>query len=634
VLDGLGPARTVGDADGAPAARTPRTSEAGLGSDPVDVSAADAHSDTRRRTLLAIAGFAVVAVVMTFPRLDRLGTHVVGDNGDAMLSLWTLDWVWDSWHHGWGTLWRGQFFQPSDRTLAYSEAELPVAFAYGIVRLLVRSDAAAFTTLSLAAWTASQYWCWRLLRRFTTSDAAAALGAVAWTFSAVRLGHQGFFQLGAGCFIPLVVLCSLRFLDVPSIRRGLELGAVLALLVLSASYYGLMMLVVTAVVLGGALVLRRAWPTRDHVVGLVAGAALAAVLVAPVAYQYVSLQRDAHFRRGPEAQFATSREDVLAVAAGNRWLADVPPFDSHLPVNVERSAFPGIVTGVLAVVGAVTLASAGRRTRPGPGARAGARHDLALVVVAGVLLLLLSAGDEIALAGRHVTMPYRVLRAAARPFAGIRATARFVVVWQLALAALAAVGASALLRRLGRRARVVLCMALGAVVLVESAVVVPLVRLPDDAAWTAVNEALADRPDGLVLELPIRPPTDLAIRSVVEAPRAYLSRIDDHPRVNGYSGIDPVWYASATAVLNDFPASDALVTVDDLGVRYVVIRTDTAGWYDPAIETVLDGSGYGRWDEALAAERLASIPPERLASVERFGAAWLVELTPSNPAAA
>jgi hypothetical protein len=121
---------------------------------------------------------------------------------------------------------------------------------------------------------------------------------------------------------------------------------------------------------------------------------------------------------------------------------------------------------------------------------------------------------------------------------------------------------------------------------------------------------------------------------VVEAPREYLSRIDDHPRVNGYSGFDPTWYADATAVLNDFPAPAALAAADDLGVRYVVIRTDTAGWYDPATEAVLDGSGYGAWDDALTAERLAAIPPDRLASVAQFGAAWLVELTPTSPAPA
>jgi hypothetical protein len=600
------------------------------GADPAGGPQAAAGAlDPRRRAVL-LGLFAVLAVGMTFPRLDRIGTHVVGDNGDALFVLWVLDWVSHAWRHGWGDLWTGQMFQPAGHTLAYSESMIPVAILFGIVRLVVRSDAAAFTVVGLMAWTASQWWTYRLLRRFTTSDAAAALGAVAWTFSAVRLGQLLHFQLTAGCLVPLVALCVLRFLEVPTVRRGLLVGASLAVLTLSASYYGLMAVVAAAVILGVGFAARWSRLGVRALVRLVPGALLAAVLVAPVAVQYVDLQRDPHFRREPEHQFAASREDFLATAGGNRYLVDLPVVEP--PENVERSLFPGVVTTVLAVGGIVVLAA---RRRRGPrdadavGPRGDALVELGAVVGAGVVLLVLSAGDRIAIAGHHVAMPYQLLRALVPPFDGVRGTARFAMGWQLGLTALAVVGAGALVARAGVRRGAWVCAALGLVVLAESAVEVPLVRLPDDAAWTAVDHELDDRPDGLVVELPMSQQAALATWAWVESPRQYLARIDDHPRVNGYSGFEPPGFAAIVNTLNTFPAPDALALADELGVRYVVIRTDLVGWYPPEMEAVLDVDGVGRWDPDLVEGRLAALDPDRVASVGQFGAAWLVELTPA-----
>jgi hypothetical protein len=608
------------------------------------VPAPDDAAASGRRAVLLLALFGALAVAMTFPRVDRIGTHVVGDNGDALLNLWTLDWVWHAWREGWTVLWDGQAFQPASDTLAYSEAMIPAALLFGVIRLVVRSDAAAFTLVGLLAWTSSQWWAYRLLRRFTATDAPAVLGAVAWTFSAVRLGQLLHFQLTAGCLVPLVVLCTVRFLEVPTARRGLAVGGALGVLTLSASYYGLMAVVATGVVLAIGFAWRWSSLGWGAVARLVPGALLAAALVGPVAIQYVDLQRDPHFRREPEHQFAASREDFLATAGGNRFLVDVPLVEP--PANVERSLFPGVVTTVLAAAGVGVLAVDLRRRRS---RRAGAppagmppsppdptsavprgRHRLELgaVVAAGIVLLVLSAGDRIAIAGHHVAMPYHLLRTLVPPFDGVRGTARFAVSWQLALSALAVVGAGALVARFGARRGAWVCAVLGVVVLLESAVEVPLVRLPDADAWTAVDHALDERPDGLVVELPVSQQAALATWAWVEAPRQYLARIDDHPRVNGYSGFEPPGFGLTASTLNTFPSPAALALADELGVRYVVIRTDTVGWFPPELEAALDIDGVGRWDPDLVADRLAALDPARVASVEQVGAAWLLELTP------
>jgi hypothetical protein len=365
-------------------------------------------------------------------------------------------------------------------------------------------------------------------------------------------------------------------------------------------------------------VVRRARPSREHVVGLLAGAALAGLLVAPVAYEYVQLQRDPTFRRGADPAFSTNLSDVRDVPSGTRFLDDVPGLGSRVRVSVERALYPGAVTTVLAVAGLVVVIRRRDRAR---------RWELAVLGVAGLVLLVMALGDEVTIGGVDVPMPYHLLRTVVPGFNGVRVTARFAIVWQLALAAFAVVGATALVRRLGPRWGAVACALLGVVVLAESSVDVFLVRLPDAPAWTAVNRELARRPDGLVLELPIRLGVESS-RTIVEAPREYLARIDDHPRVNGYSGFDPRDYDAGAFVLNGFPSADALSLIDELGVRYVVIRTDAVGYIEPVTKAYLDQDGVGSWDDALALQRIGQIPPERIASVGHFGAAWLVELKP------
>src|SRR5262249_30501716 len=101
----------------------------------------------------------------------------------------------------------------------------------------------------------------------------------------------------------------------------------------------------------------------------------------------------------------------------------------------------------------------------------------------------------------------------------------------------------------------------------------------------------------------------------------------DDPRVNGYSGFQPRDYDAGAWQLNGFPAPDALDLADQLGVRYVVIRTDAVGWTDAATRDVLNTDGVRAWDDDLALSRIRQIPSDGLANVGRLGEAWLVELT-------
>jgi hypothetical protein len=579
-----------------------------------------------RRVGLVVAGtYAVIAFALTFPTWPaRLRTHIPGDSGDALLNLWILRWVGHHATAGWSALWDAPIFSPHHDTLAYSESLIPVSVAHRLLSLLVRSDVMAFDLLYVAGWFASMWFTYLLARRLTVTTAGAFVAGLVYTLATPRLSQYGHFQLTFGFMVPVVLLCVLRLFERPTALRATVLGAVLAALILSTSYHGVSTLIVLAIVVPGLVLWWRPERLRATLLGLAIAAAVTAVLVAPVAARYASLERDPHFRRDPAPALAAHPSDFLRVSPDNHVLTEIEPLaDLSLEAaSVENRLFPGAVAAVLGVIGAVVLVrQLPRRLEQHPlPARA-----LVLLIGAALVMLVLAFGDEVQIGDHSVWMPYAALRDLPG-FAGIRATARFVAFPMLAVALLAGVGLDRVVREWSSRARLTAAIVMAALVVAETATAITFLRVPDRAGARAVNEELDGRPAGTVLELPMTSPADGAVWPYVEMPRQWLARIDGQRRVGGYSGFDPPGFEHQVDVLDTFPSRPALELLDELDVRYVVLRTavpDPEGFES----TMTDFDGVGRYSEEHARALLASLPREGIRSVERYGDAWLVELS-------
>ena len=84
---------------------------------------------------------------------------------------------------------------------------------------------------------------------------------------------------------------------------------------------------------------------------------------------------------------------------------------------------------------------------------------IGLIIATGIAFFALSFGESLTLAGHTISMPYKLLRHMPG-LAGIRVTARFFVITQLALAVLVAIGISWATRRLSIRWRTGVMLAL------------------------------------------------------------------------------------------------------------------------------------------------------------------------------
>jgi hypothetical protein len=593
---------------------------------------------------LLVPVFALAAFLMTF-RSVQFDSHVVGNSGDPLLIMWILGWVQHAIPHGWGELWNTSMFSPHTNTLAYSDSMLSVAVAEWPLRA-VFGEVLGFNLLALAAQTASLWCMYRLALFLSRSWVASVVAAFGFLFATPLMTHLAHYQLTLTAFlVPLSVLLLLRYLETWRLRYGIGLGLSFAALTTSATYFGLMMASALPVVFVGYVLWYRPKPVWPFLRGLVAGGALAVVITLPVAAQYLQLQDDSYFRRGFDPAVATHLGDLLSPMDENIVLTEVWPFEEFsFDRSGENRLFPGLVVTGFGIAGIVVLvrglgrgrtpddgdvdAAAPPATGPPP-VDARWRHRLGLLVMGGGLVtLLLSFGDEVTIAGADVPLPFKVLRNFGPGFSGIRATSRFVVLTTCALSVCAAFAIAALLRRRSRvvaaGALVVLC----GFVFLETAVTIPLVRVPDGRVADGVADYLDDRPAGVVAELPIRGPADGAAWAYLESPRQLVSLGDADDRVNGYSGYAPEGFDAIVPVLNEFPSADALAVLDEHDVRYVVLRTRVLGDQLPIFADLLGQDGYGRFTPATARERIARIPEERVRRVQRVPGAYVVELRP------
>jgi hypothetical protein len=580
---------------------------------------------------LLVALFLAIAVGLTFPNVTRLRTYLAGDSGDSLLTLWIVRRVQIGLPHGWHALWDPPIYYPARATLAYSDTLIPVALVEWPLRLVL-GDVLAMNVIYLGSWVASSWCVYRLAARFVRHWGAAFVAALVYTYAAVRLIHQQHFQLVVGgALIPLVLLLLLRLFDRPTVARGVVLGLSIVAVVLSASYFGALTAVVVVIVAGGLLVVRRG-DARRCLGPLAAAAGVVVVLVAPFALKYAQLQRHPEFRRAFDPTTATHIGDLAATGV-HSYLLDHVPFIQHASSltsgrGIENRLFPGFVAIGFGAVGLFfVVARWRRRDRDGDSSNARA-VELTVFLIAGVAGLVLSFGDWVRIGGHRVYLPFDALRRFLPGFAGIRATARLELAFQLALALLAAVGVDALLARIPARRRAISALVLAAIVVAECAMSLVSVKVPTAADDGGVDTALRARPRGVVLELPINSANRGLAWADAESPRQLLALRDHDPRVNGYSGFQPRGFDLQAAVLDHFPAPDALGLAHRLGVRYVVLRTELVGALSPAnARAAVDKDGAGRYDPQTAAALIARLPAGAASAVVRLTGGYLVELS-------
>lgn len=563
-----------------------------------------------------MAGFAFLAILATWPLAARFGSALPRDLGDPLLNAWILGWDAERLRHGLAGLWDAPIFFPYSRTLAYSEHLLALAVPVAPVVWLTGNPILAYNLGFLFTYVLAGTGMFLLARHITHRDDAALIAALIYGFGPQRADQIGQLQVLASGWMPISLLALHQYFATLSTRALLLFAGAFLAQALSNGYFLYFLALPAVVIVANEFVARREQLAkhRTQIVCSLAAAMGAIVLaMTPVALAYLDVRRMYGFRRSYSdlVSFSADLSSYVHVGEAVRlwrpWLAQ--------NLAPERQLFPGVVAIVFAA-----LALWPRRTGTKPAqVQADGQHLTWCYALIGLLALVLSLGPEPAAWGRRLlpTGPYLWLASIVPGLDGLRAPARFSVVVFLALSVLAAIGAARILSNLSRVQAAVAAATLTAAVIAEGwsapirfATLDPYGRAADRPLY----EWLAQRPQGGVLELPIRA-WDITPTLTYQ----YATLFHHHPIVNGYSGYGSALQellGGAGSPLNDFARIDAAVEMlRAIGIRYILIHP--ADYVNPVIGT-----------ETVASIRSLT---DQLVDTREFDAAIAFELAEHAP---
>ena len=496
---------------------------------------------TRGEIGWSLAGHAMVVAAMSWPLVADLSGTGVMDRPDGRLNAWILAWDVQALLHDPARLFQAPIFHPLPDALAFSENLLLPAIL-GAPAILLGGPVLGYNLVLLASLILSGLGAQLLARRASGDRWAAFVGGAFFAAGAHRWTRLAHLHAQVTVFLPFALLALDRFHARRTWKRALLVGVLLGLQGLSSVYLG----AITALALVVGILV--AGFTRRDLLKMGAAFALAAVMLAPVAWPYLRMraQQGVEFTLADVALYATTLESYAA--SGTRLYG--PLTQRHLaPERVQDALFPGAALLLLGIAG---LARAPRRFR-------------VVALAASAAAIVFSLGPE--------TAVYRVLHEHVVLVRGVRALSRFSLVPVLALSVLAALA-------LARRRR--LSVAALAVFAVESALVP--IRYAPAPARSATAEFLRGRP-GAVAYLPLgERDTEVMLAGAVHF----------RPMVNGDSGFMPRSYSRAMEVLQPPLRAEGLRYLRAVDVRDVVSRGEellpvVAAFGDERVHAVPDG---------------------------------------------
>jgi len=516
-----------------------------------------------------LLAYCVAAVVTTWPLvlhpLALLGA--TSGPGDPYLNLWILGWDMQTLLSNPASVFNGAIFNanifyPATSTLAFSDHLLLQSLLLAPLYAITHDVVLCYNVLLVASLVASALAMHLFVRSTVRTEAGAYLAGFAWGFGSFHFGHLIHLQLQSLYFLPLTFFFLHRVVARRHGRDVVLLGAAAALQAISSVYFGIIGAIALAV--GGFALAAGVgrWRSVTVLRRLAYSAVIAAVLVLPVTMIYARVAQREGFGRNlfEAARNAAYTVSYLQVPPGNVLYGRTgllrqqdPPIGGPPRTGPERELFPGFVLMAFAIAGAWL------------GWRSDARAMVATMVAIGAVGFVLSLGPD------GVRPLYAAAHRFVFGFAVIRAPARFSVLVVFALSVLAAIAVRELHsprlplpgRHDTRGLGVAVASALIAVGIMEL-LHVPRSLVPAPSQHTDLGEWLSREPGaGAVAFLPLD-------RDVESTPAMVQSLEHRRPIVNGYSGQRPAFYGPFADEINTFPSPDALATLHDSRVRFVV----------------------------------------------------------------
>ena len=387
----------------------------------------------------ALALFTILTLVVTYPLVLHLSSRIVGCC-DTWQHYWTIWWIK-------GVFSSGAALHPFFTDYMYYPNGTNLSFEGMYTRLLgsslwpILGGVTTYNLLYMSNFVLSAYAVFLLVTHLTGDRKAAIVSGVIYSFSAVHLQHVTYLNISTIHWFPFLVLCVLKTIDSPTVKKAIACAVLFLLVVLSSGYYAV----------GGSILLVLLFlrhfkrvATKSFARYLLVFGWTSAVLIAPfVALQLrESIAGQSFVRMSQFSRYFST--DVLALVTPPRYnpLYDqfvdsiYPRFMTPFP---EWESYLGFLVIPLAVIGVIA-----------------ARHRGALFwLLVLAVFTLITMGPYLQVLGKvyeGIKLPFYFVQNLPG-FESMRSPKQLLTLVMLAMAVLAGYGAHHVFRRtLGGRA--------------------------------------------------------------------------------------------------------------------------------------------------------------------------------------
>jgi hypothetical protein len=536
---------------------------------------------TKRRVhlwdLLALAGYALVALAYAWPLVRSFGSALAGDGFDRYVFLWTNWWVPHALGHGKSLYQTAMIFYPQGANLHFLSFSWLNTFVWWVLRPAVGS-VAAFNFTVWWSWPLAGFGAYLLAREVVDDRRAAFIAGLIYAFYPYHFAQRNHLNLLSVQWTPFALLFLMR-----ATRRGRVIDGLLAGFFFACAGLCSWHQLTLAGLLGGLWLLyawlmeRSEWVQGNWRALAVMGAmgvVLVGPLLAPLVWeQFVSPEgQDPYLGRERETQ-----TDLVAYVLPNLyhplWGQIAAPVHQRFLRNKDHSVALGYVPLVLAGYGLLRW-------------RGSKQVRFWFLALLAFILLAIGPFPRInGIAYPRVPLPYRLV-GWTFPVSSLRNPERFNIIVGLCLALVVGVAVSDLLRRLSaRRMAAIIAVVLGALVLLEYWSW-PFPTRPPDVPEFYRRLAL-ETGDFAVVDLPIT--NDLSKEYM------YYQTAHGKATVTGHVSRPPEGaydFIEGNGLLLAFrqgrrpdPEGDPvaeMAALADAGVRYVIVHRDYVGEEDLA----------------------------------------------------
>jgi uncharacterized membrane protein len=240
-----------------------------------------------RSHVLALTGYTVLTLLMTYPLAARISTHLAGSGDDMWLFQWSNWWLRKALLQGLDPYFTTYLFHPAGVSLVYHNFSWLNTAIWLVLEPLI-GNVAAYNVTFLLSFIISGYATFVLVSYLTRARAAAFVAGLAFAFSPYHLSQFNHPNLISVQWLPFCILFLIR-----TVREGrwrYVLLCILSLVLTGLSRWQLLIFaaVLMAVYLGYSLLFERARWSRRTVLALVAIGLGTAVCIGPLAYPLVA----------------------------------------------------------------------------------------------------------------------------------------------------------------------------------------------------------------------------------------------------------------------------------------------------------------------------------------------------------